>query len=89
MRRPQPDYQSTPATPTRKKRPVRPQTQGSQHGGGKLVQRLQSVMKECEREGETEAEVKENMDIFTFYCRTMDKRLEGMRTTIDKKGKMI
>ena len=33
--------------------------------------------------------MKENMGLFTFYCKMMDKRLEGIKNSIEKKERMV
>jgi hypothetical protein len=42
-------------------------------------------MREC---GNEEGEIKEDMRLFTYYCKMMDRRLEGIKNTIEKKERM-
>jgi hypothetical protein len=49
------------------------------------MSQLKGVMEDCGTEGR---DLKENMNLFSFYCRAMDRRLEGIRNNIEKKERM-
>jgi hypothetical protein len=79
LRKPQAKY----LTPKHSRHEIskRPQTSGPCMNSlsSSFIEQLQGVMNHCDFEGR---EIKEDMNLFTFYCRMMDRRLEGIRNTI-------
>lgn len=47
-----------------------------------LMVQLQGVMDDC---GHQEGQVKEHMGLFSFYCKMLNRRLDGIRHNIEKK----
>ena len=58
--------------------PTRPHTSCARAQSGFMTQ-LQGVMRDC---GNSEGEIKEDMRLFAYFCKMMDRRLEGIKNTI-------
>jgi hypothetical protein len=61
---------------------IRPQTSSSsmhQTASSSLMVQLQGVMDDC---GHQQREVKEHMGLFSYFCKRLNKRLEGIQHNI-------